>query len=279
MPTLNDFRRQLIADLSARSDTARLDVDILLSHALKISEVQLITEGAGEIDEGTMRRCYALYRRRLKGEPIAYIVGCKSFMNLTFRVNSSVLIPRPDTEVLVEALLADIADRPLCGLDIGTGSGAIAVALLYYAPNLTMTACDISEGALAIAAQNAQSNGVATRLTFVQSDLLESVTGRFDFIVSNPPYIARQQIAELAVNVKDYEPTLALDGGRDGLDYYRAITAQAARHLLPAGKLYYEIGCDQREAVQNIMLSEGFKDIVSIADLAGRDRVVYGTKE
>ncbi len=279
MSTLDAFRRQLIADLSARSETARLDVDLLLSYALDLSDVQLITERYRELSEVQVARCRALFKRRLEGEPIAYITGQKAFMDLTFLVDRSVLIPRPDTEILVELLRDWIAGRALRGLDVGTGSGAIAVSLLHCAGDLEMTACDISEAALDIAAQNAQRSGVARRLKLVQSDLLAQIEGQFDFIVSNPPYIARPQIAELERNVRDFEPLLALDGGVDGLDYYRAITAQAVRHLVPSGKLYYEIGYDQRAAVCNILKSAGFKDVGSAVDLAGRDRVVYGTKE
>ncbi len=279
MSTLEALRRQSIAALSERSDTARLDVDMLLAYALDLTDVQLITERYRKLTESQLGRCQQLFKRRYNGEPVAYITGQKAFMNLPFAVNRAVLIPRPDTEILVEALIERIAGSALCGLDVGTGSGAIAVSLLHYVEDLEMTACDISEAALSVARENAHRNGVSRRLKLVQSDLLSNVKGQFDFIVSNPPYIARREIQTLAPNVKDFEPLLALDGGVDGLDYYRAITAQAARRLAPSGKLYYEIGYDQRAAVSEILKTAGFKDVGGMVDLAGRDRVVYGTKE
>ncbi len=280
MPTVATLRKQLIANLQPHSETARLDVDLLLQYVLELTDVQLITQGDRQLTKQQVSAVMALIKRRQQREPIAYIIGRKPFMGLDFEVNQSVLIPRPDTEVLVECILKQIGEDALLGADIGTGSGAIAIALLKHAPQLSMWASDISAAALACAEKNARLNGVTTRIKLLQSDLFEKYgSAQFDFIVSNPPYIDKEQLTTLYTSVLNYEPHSALSGGDDGLDYYRRISAAARRHLKKGGQLYYEIGYNQKSDVIEILRENGFKDIKWLSDLAAKDRVVYGVKE
>ncbi len=280
MPTVATLRKQLIAELQPHSETARLDVDLLLQHVLELTDVQLITQADKQLSEQQVRAVMALISRRQQHEPIAYIIGHKSFMGLEFEVNRNVLIPRPDTEILVECILEQIGDRKLLGADIGTGSGAIAIALLKHAPHLKMWASDISAAALTCAEKNARSSAVIARIKLLQSDLFSNFGEvQFDFIVSNPPYIDKQQLTTLDKNVLNYEPHSALAGGDDGLDYYRRISATAHRHLKKGGQLYFEIGYNQKGDVIEILKLNGFKDIKWLSDLAAKDRVVYGVKE
>ncbi len=280
MSTVGSLRQSTIAALQSYSTTARLDADLLLEQALGLSAVQLITATDQPLSQQQLDLVAALVKRRQTGEPIAYIIGHKAFMGLDFLLDRSVLIPRPDTEILVEKVLADIAERPLIGADIGTGSGAIAIALLHYVPQLTMWASDISSAALAVAKKNALKNDVAERLNLLQSDILNAYDDiKFDFIVSNPPYIDRAQLLTLERGVIDFEPLQALAGGEDGLAFYRLISAQSLLYLKRGGRLYFEIGYDQRRAVTDILQKNGFSDINCLTDLAGKDRVVYGKKE
>ncbi len=280
MPTLAGLRKQLIGELIDYFETARLDVDLLLQYALDITDVQLITQGAMQLTNQQINTILALVKRRQQGEPIAYIIGKKPFMGLDFYVDKSVLIPRPDTEILVECILDQINGRTLLGADIGTGSGAIAVALLYYAAQLNMLASDISAPALLCAEKNAQLHGVAERINLLQSDLFNHYPEvQFDFIVSNPPYIDKAEMKMLDKSVLNYEPRNALAGGVDGLDYYRQISAAAHGYLKKGGLLYYEIGYNQRNDVIEILEQNGFRDIKWLNDLAAKNRVVYGVKE
>ncbi len=280
MSTITDYRRWAIAELLETSPTARLDVDLLLQKVLDFTPAELITKSQQRLNGAQLALLNSLLTRRQNGEPIAYLIAKKAFMGLDFSVDNSVLIPRPDSELLVEQVLKDCAMHPLHGADIGTGSGALAIALLHYAPQLTMSASDISASALAVARCNAAKHGVIERLKLIQSDLFaEYGTSQFDFIISNPPYIDRAQLATLDRSVVAYEPKLALDGGEDGLVYYRKICQRAGAHLKRNAKLYFEIGYDQRLAVSQIMAAAGFRDIVCLTDLAGKDRVVYGVKE
>ncbi len=280
MSTLATYRKKLMSELTPYSTTARLDVDLLLQFSLHLTDVQLITQGEKQLSDRQKSDVMALIKRRQQGEPIAYIIGKKPFMGLEFKVNQNVLIPRPDTEVLVECILDHIGQSALRGADIGTGSGAIAIALLKYAPQLNVWASDISTEALACAKENAQLNGVIERIKLLQSDLFNNFGKiQFDFIVSNPPYIDRQQLTTLDKSVLNYEPHSALAGGEDGLDYYRQISEVACQHLKKGGILYYEIGYNQKDEVIAILRQNGFKDIKWLNDLAAKNRVVYGVKE
>lgn len=218
-----------------------------------------------------------LIERRLAGEPIQYIKGESEFYGLPFEVNRNVLIPRPETEHLVEKVLALAAnfDRPRI-VDVGTGSGAIAVALAVNLPKASVTAIDVSEAALAVARRNAERNGVADRIRFLEGDLLAPVAGRqFEIVVSNPPYVAEADRTSLAVEVREFEPALALFAG-SGLDIYRRLIPEARAAIMAGGFLAVEVGYRQASAVTGILKDAGFAQIESIADLQWIDRVVVG---
>jgi release factor glutamine methyltransferase len=214
--------------------------------------------------------------RRLAGEPIQYITGECEFYGLPFRVNRDVLIPRPETEHLVEKVLELAAgfERP-CIADVGTGSGAIAVALAHTLPSARVTAVDLSNAALGLARENAESNGVADRVRLLEGDLLAPVAGeQFEFVVSNPPYVAEDDRDTLAVEVRDFEPGLALFAGADGLNIYRRLSPLAYEALVPGGYVLFETGFGQAEAVAGILATAGFCSIQFVQDLQGIDRVI-----
>lgn len=222
------------------------------------------------------RYCDAL-KRRIEGEPLQYIIGSQEFMSLDFIVSPDVLIPRQDTEILVEYIIEFVSQKDKVSiLDIGTGSGCIAISLAHYIKNSRVVAVDISKGALKIARKNAQNCGVEERIVFIESNLFENVPiQKFDIIVSNPPYIPNQVIAGLDRQVKDFEPKIALDGGEDGLDFYRRIVKESVDFLKPKGLLAFEVGFDQAQEVAKIMESS-YRDIKLQKDLAGIERVVTG---
>jgi len=215
--------------------------------------------------------------RRMNGEPLQYITGYQEFMSLNFAVTPNVLIPRQDTEILVENIIEFVGpNENVSILDIGTGSGCIAISLAYYIKSSKVIGVDISKEALEIAKKNALNCGVEERVIFIESNLFENVpTRKFDIIVSNPPYIPNQVINTLDRQVKDFEPKIALDGGEDGLDFYRKIVKQSVDFLKPKGLLAFEVGFDQAQDVVKIM-EESFTDIKVKKDLAGIERVVTG---
>ena len=211
---------------------------------------------------------------RIKHIPLAYIFGKSYFYGREFKTNENVLIPRQDTEVLIEKICEDINNqkREVSVLDIGTGSGAIAITI-QKETSAKLTAVDVSEKAIEVACENAKLLGV--EVEFIQSDLFENVTGKFDFIVSNPPYIETSVIETLESEVKDNEPILALDGGLDGLDFYKKIVTDAPNYLNKGGKLYFEIGYNQAEDLKTLMNKE-YKNIKIYKDYGNNDRVVVG---
>lgn len=271
---------------AAGVDTARLDGEVLLAHALEISHERLLVSGDLAVGDMALARFERSLVRRLAREPVAYITGRQEFWSLDFNVNCAVLIPRPDTERLVEVALSLAgearSDMPLRVLDIGTGSGAIAVSLARELPLATLYATDLSEAALAVARGNAILNGVAERIAFYCGDLfgaLADETASFDLIVANPPYVRRAEIAMLEPEVSYWEPRSALDGGADGLDYYRRMAAQAWLHLGPNGAVALEIGADMAEATTQLLIdARRYTDIRTYQDYAGRERVVAATK-
>ena len=210
--------------------------------------------------------------RRAKHIPLQHILGTASFMGLDFKVSSDVLIPRQDTETLAETVLDEENDTDIELLDLCTGSGCLAIALNKLGNYRKVTASDISEAALKLAAENAALNKAG--IEFIHSDMFKSISGSFDVIVSNPPYIETAVIAELDIEVREYDPMSALDGGKDGLDFYRIIAEQGAKVLKPGGRIYLEIGYDQGEAVSELLRTHGFSDVRVINDLAGKERVV-----
>lgn len=212
--------------------------------------------------------------RRAKRIPLQYVIGSQEFMGLSFRVNEHVLIPRQDTETLVELVLRDYPEKEVSVLDLCTGSGCIAVSLKKLGEYREVTGADISEEALAVAQANGQANGC--RIRWIKSDLLRDFgrDERYDIIVSNPPYIPTDVIAGLEPEVRDYEPMLALDGDRDGLLFYRRLAGECTGHLNPGGSVYFEIGYDQGAQVSRLLLEAGYKEIEIVKDTPGMDRVV-----
>ncbi|CAN7199393.1 peptide chain release factor N(5)-glutamine methyltransferase [Duganella sp. LjRoot269] len=260
-----------IAALQVQSLLDPLDNRILLCHALGLSRVGLITQSERALDQDQAARFAALVRRRLDGEPIAYIVGQREFFGLPFEVNGAVLIPRPDTELLVELALERLPPRGRV-LDMGTGSGAIAVALAHTRRDAEVTALDVSADALAVARRNAAAN--QARVAFLQSDWYAALDGAppFDVIVSNPPYIASGD-RHLSEGDLRYEPAGALTDHADGLSALRIIIAGAAQRLKPRGWLLMEHGYDQSAAVRQLLTEQGYTDVQSWTDLAGIERV------
>lgn len=254
--------------------TYALDVEVLLLSVLNKNKSWLYLNPDFEVDNSSLEIFNSYIQRRLKNEPIAYIIGKCEFMGLDFKLNEHTLIPRADTEILVEKVLSIIEQENIKKvLDIGTGSGAIAVSIAKY-KDVDVLALDINKDALYMAKENARANGV-DKVRFLQSNLFENVEEKFDMIVSNPPYIETEEIQKLEPNVKDFEPILALDGGEDGLDFYREIIAKAKLYLNDKGYLAFEIGYNQAKAVSSLMEKE-FKEIEILKDLASLDRVVLG---
>jgi release factor glutamine methyltransferase len=217
----------------------------------------------------------AFVARRVKREPVAYILGRREFWSLEFEVSPAVLIPRPDTETVVEAALAELKMSPPARiLDLGTGSGAILVALLSEWPRATGIGIDKSEVALAVAGRNAERNGVAARVAFHVGDWTEGITERFDLVVSNPPYVTDAELAALDPDVRDHEPALALAGGVSGLDSIERIAAALPDVLAPKGRAIVEIGCEQGATVSGVFTKSGLEIVRIARDLAGRERAV-----
>ena len=260
-------------------ESAEADARLLISHALGLNRTALLTNGERVLSANEMSAIEALAARRLQREPVSRIIGRKEFWSLTLDVSPAVLDPRPDTETIVEAALEFIdstgaRDRPLRLLDIGTGSGALLLALLSELVNASGIATDISPAAIDVARGNAQRLGLTSRCSFVVCNIADGVAGPFDLIVSNPPYIEHSAIATLDPEVRDHDPMLALDGGPDGLDCYRAIAAQAPRLLAPGGRLIVELGAGQEQAVSALFTKARMCVDTARPDLAGLPRAL-----
>lgn len=264
--------------LESISAQPRRDAELLLLHVIDRDRTFLLTHPEAELTSAQMMQYEAWLRRRATHEPIQYILGEQEFYGLTFTVTRDVLIPRPETEHLVETLLARVPhDQPSRIADIGTGSGAIAVTLAHALPQAHITALDISEAALAVAQRNAETHHVTNRMRFLRSDLLSAVADEsFDAIVSNPPYVAEADRATLEPQVRDYEPSSALFAGPSGLDIYRCLIPQAHAALKPTGWLLMEIGQGQREALAQLL--SGWSNISFINDLQGIPRVAVAQR-
>ncbi|GAB6083077.1 peptide chain release factor N(5)-glutamine methyltransferase [Desulfuromonas carbonis] len=256
-------------------DNGRLDAELLLADLLQLDRVGLYLNFDRPLNAAELTDFRQRVGRRARREPLQYILGRAEFWSLPFRVGPAVLVPRPDTEVLVEEALARATPAARI-LDVGTGSGAIAVALAHELPAARVAAVDISKEALLLAAENARVNGVAERVTFTPGDLHALADGEFDLVVANPPYIAATDLAGLMPEVRDFEPQLALDGGSDGLDAYRALARQASKLLVPGGWLLVEVGAGQAPAVQELLAAAGLGELFCRADYAGIPRVVGG---
>lgn len=259
---------------------AALDARLLLEYICHTNRNDLLVHGGREVEEEERSRYFKDIARRKSHVPLQHITGEQDFMGLTFEVNGHVLIPRQDTEILVEEVMRYLHDG-MDVLDMCTGSGCILLSLLHYSNGCRGVGVDISEEALAVAERNGiRLQKEETRLyQFLQSDLFEKVEGYFDIIVSNPPYIPSGVIPELMEEVREHEPLAALDGKTDGLFFYRKIASQAGGYLRGGGYLFFETGCGQAEAVKNIMEAEGYRDVATVRDYAGLDRVVYGWKQ
>ena len=256
-------------------DRARRDAELLLLHHIGKNKAWLMAHADEEFGGCASIGYAALIQRRRKGEPIQYITGQCEFYGLPFKVTRDVLVPRPDTEHLVEKVLqlAESFEHPRI-VDIGTGSGAIAVALAHQLPEAVISATDLSESALAVARENAAQNRVEARIRFLQGDLLAPLAGeRFEIVASNPPYVPNTDRALIAVEVREHEPALALFGGEDGLEVYRRLIPAAHAALVPGGSIALEIGFTQSEAVQALLESSGFQNVEFTPDLQGILRV------
>lgn len=265
-------------------DPARLSAELLLSHVLKIPRIKLYTDYERVLSEKDLLTFRELVRRASEQEPIAYLTGTAHFFNLEFEVTRDVLIPRPDTETLVENVLQ--LARNQAGfesprvLDLCTGSGCIAAAIACHLKSAVVSATEISPAAVAIARRNVERLGVNGRVLVEEGDLFEPISRMvdarpFNLIVSNPPYIPSAQIETLDRSVREYEPIKALDGGADGLDFHRRILAQAPERLLDGGRVYLEIAFDQGPAAQELgQAHAAFEDVRILKDFGGRDRVL-----
>ena len=260
----------------------QLDCQLFMMKATGFTKVQLFTQNDYLLDCGEAEDFWEMVGKRAERIPTQYILGGCQFMGLDFLVSEAVLIPRPDTEILVETILEYKKTNEIHKiLDVGTGSGCIPISLLHYGIDWAV-AVDISGDALEVAKKNALLNNVLDRIQFINSDLFEKLDdkclGAFDAIVSNPPYIEKEEIQGLMPEVKDYEPMIALDGGADGLDFYRKIAAEGKKFLSAKGWIFFEIGYNQGASVSKLLKIEGFEDVKVIKDLAGLDRVVLGKK-
>jgi len=262
------------------TDVSWLDAAVILGHVLKKKKWYLLAHQEEVLPEPVIDEYFSCLDKRLSGMPVQYITGHQEFMSLNFFVNQQVLIPRSDTETLVEEVLRIISTFPkektIHIADLCTGSGCIAVSTARNASNTLIKAADISRDALNVAEMNAELLGVKDRIEFICSDLFENVSGHsFDIIMSNPPYIASDVIESLQIEVKKYEPRIALNGGVDGLDFYRRIISEGYKYLVPGGLLILEIGFEQANAVKEISSSnKNYCSFKVIKDLAGNDRVV-----
>lgn len=254
-------------------EEAALDARLLLEYICHTDRNALLVHG-DSVRSNLEEQFYRMViEKRAQRIPLQHITGQQEFMGLTFKVNEHVLIPRQDTEILVEEAMRYLSDGMRI-LDICTGSGCILLSLLKYSNECEGLGVDISDDALAVARENAQNLGLETE--FRHSDLLEKVEGKFDMIVSNPPYIETTVIDTLMPEVREHEPMLALDGREDGLYFYRRIVEQCTSYMTKGARLFFEIGYDQGEAVKDMMIHKGFCEVEIIKDYAGLDRVVTG---
>lgn len=284
--TVDAARRVLTARFRSGSiESAELDARMLVGAVLGLDLTGLISSAGRRLTADESRSLEDFARRRLGGEPVARILGTREFWGLPLTLSAATLVPRPDTETVVELALEMLRacpapDRPLRIADLGTGSGAILLALLSELPNAVGFGTDISEAALATARGNAAQLGLADRADFIACDYATDLSGPLDLIVSNPPYIRSADIAGLATEVRNFDPLAALDGGHDGLDAYRALIPQAARLLAPLGVLVVEVGQGQHDDVRALMMAaELAPEGRAKADLAGIHRAVAGRKK
>jgi release factor glutamine methyltransferase len=279
--TIARVLRWAAEDLTRRgvNDSPRLDAELLLGHATGLDRVRLIIDGARPLSPDELTRFRELITRRRRSEPVAYILGEREFYGLRFSVNQHVLIPRPDTETLVNVALERTRGSDLFGraLDVCTGSGCVAVAFALERPTWFVTGSDISADALGVARQNALRLGAIWNVNFRESDLLADVGAeRFDLITANPPYVPDAEVPTLSPDIRNYEPPGALLGGPDGLSLLRRLVKAAPALLVPGGVLALEVGAGQAERVAKGLAGYGFADVQRARDYGGIERVVSG---
>ncbi len=256
---------------SQKFENPELNSELILSNILNLERSELYLSNRIVISEKDFKKIQKILNRRLKHEPLQYIFRETDFFGYSVFVNRNVLIPRPETEFLVEKIIAENSSVQTI-LEIGTGSGAIAIALAGNLIQARIDAADVSKKALNIARKNAVKNKVG--INFIYSDLFENISGKYDLIVSNPPYISKTEYVKLPPEIRQFEPETALLAEDNGLYFYKKILAEAKEHLTEKGKIYFEIGFDQAEKVKEIALIEGFENIEITKDLTGFDRIV-----
>ena len=252
-------------------DEAELDARYILEYITGLNSAQYFIHSEDIIEKNKAEEFFRLIERRSKRIPLSYVIGTRDFFGLTFKVDENVLIPEQEAELLVEEVIKHSEGKSV--LDMCTGSGCIAISIALFGKPSKVAASDISEKALKVARENAKSLK-AGEISFIQGDMFENVTDKFDIIVSNPPYIETGEIDELMPEVRDYIPRLALDGDIDGLKFYRIISKEAVKKLNKNGRIFYEIGYNQSRAVASILLENGFTDVKIMKDYSGLDRIV-----
>lgn len=275
-----------INNLLKKSEAPILDSILILCKLLDVDKSYIYTYGEREVSEEIEDKFLQFVNKRAKGYPIQYILGEREFMGLNFYLEEGVLVPRPDTETLVEYIINYIntkyKDVEIKVLDLGIGSGAISLSIANYCKNSFVYGVDISDIPIKVANIN-KNNLKLPNVNFYKGDLFKAIgtlglEKQFQIIVSNPPYISSEEIESLDITVKDFEPRIALDGGFDGLDFYKRITPESKRYLKDNGLLIYEIGYNQGKDVKDILIKEGFREVSILKDLQGLDRVVLGIK-
>lgn len=258
--------------------SARYEADLIVAHILHKARHELYIQAQELVTPAEHAQIHAFVERRCGGEPLQYLLGYTEFHGCYLRLTPAVLIPRPETEELIELILSRSSEPPADVLDLGTGSGAISIALARAWPKSSFVAVDISVEALALARENAVRNGVAKRIRFLHSDWFSALSGRFDLIVSNPPYVQTEYL-ECAPRELRYEPRVALDGGPEGLDALAQIIRESPAYLRPGGALYLEIGSDQGSRVRELLQETNtFAEIEILKDLAGQERFVRAVR-
>ncbi len=283
--TIRDLMKLTIEHLKQKGfEDARLNVELLLAHALDIQRIQLYLHFDKPLTPEELRRFRALYERRLRHEPVQYIIGSTNFMGLQFKVDANVLIPRPETETLIEQIIIACqrfsGGDPIHILDIGTGSGNIAVSIAKFVKDVSITATDNSRAALDVAEYNAHLHAVGSRIQFIQADIFQEtseLTDReYDMVVSNPPYVPQLEWEHLQPEVRNFEPRSAVTDGKDGFTFYRRIIAVLPNILKQGGQIVFEVGYHQAEQLINELRTSGFEQLHAIHDLQGIPRVVSG---
>jgi len=276
---ISQLLKQASTELLQVSDSASLDARVLLCHAMDKDFTYLIAHGNDEVSEDILSAYSEMVSKRKAYMPVSYITNKREFMSMEFCVDERVLIPRADTEILVEKAVELIGENKSSVLDMCCGSGCIGLSVKKYCKNISLTLADISEGALAVTKINADKHFPGNNINFVQTDLFENIDGKFDFILTNPPYISFDEMKTLQKDILEYEPRNALEAENDGLFFYEKIISQAGEYLNSGGYVICEIGCTQADAVIKIFKDNGYTDTEVLKDYAGLDRVVLGKKK